>query len=96
MSALVRVPVDVWRIFWMIILTMGYPVHACAYSMCGFNVTLSQISVGVAYSVWSALGVLVVTTMGIVFFNEKCSPAKLVCLALIIGGVVGLNLLDNQ
>jgi drug/metabolite transporter (DMT)-like permease len=63
--------------------------------MLGFNLCLSQIEVGVAYAVWAALGTMVVTSVGIIFFHENCSPVKLFCLALIIAGVVGLNLLES-
>ena len=62
--------------------------------MYGFNISLSQIEVGVAYAVWSALGTLVVSSMGIIFFHEKCNLLKFACLGLIVTGVVGLNLLD--
>ena len=62
--------------------------------MYGFNLCLSQIEVGVAYAVWSALGTLIVTTMGIVFFAEKCTPIKILCLSFIVLGVVGLNVLE--
>jgi len=54
--------------------------------------SLARIEVGVAYAVWSALGSLIVSTVGIVFFNESCDAKKLTCLALIAVGVVGLNL----
>jgi multidrug transporter EmrE-like cation transporter len=58
----------------------------------GFNMALARIEVGVAYAIWSALGSLVVSTVGIVFFGESCDPGKLACLLLIVVGVVGLNL----
>jgi hypothetical protein len=63
--------------------------------MLGFNLCLSQIEVGLAYAVWAALGTIVVTSVGIIFFHEHCSPVKLLCLTLIIAGVVGLNLLES-
>ena len=61
-------------------------------SMTGFNISLSQINVGVAYAAWSALGTLLVTSMGILLFKESFSPFKLLCLSLIVFGVIGLNL----
>jgi small multidrug resistance pump len=63
--------------------------------MGGINIALSQIEIGIAYAVWSALGTLVVTGVGIFVFKESCSPAKILCLSLIIVGVVGLNLLET-
>jgi multidrug transporter EmrE-like cation transporter len=60
--------------------------------MGGFAISLAQIEVGIAYSLWGALGTMVVTTVGIVFFGESYDINKLLCLALILTGVIGLNL----
>ena len=60
--------------------------------MFGFNLSLAKIEVGVAYAVWSALGSLIVSGVGILFFGEAYDAWKLTCLALITVGVVGLNL----
>ena len=62
-------------------------------SMVGFNVSLAQIDVSTAYAVWSALGTMVVTSLGILVFKEKCTLVKIACLFLIVSGVVGLQLL---
>jgi small multidrug resistance pump len=55
-------------------------------------VALDKIDLGIAYAVWSALGTTVLTGVGIAFFGEKYGPTKLACLALVVVGVVGLNL----
>jgi len=62
------------------------------FRMLGFNLSLAKIEVGIAYAVWSAWGTILVTAVGIVFFRESCDLVKLSCLALIVAGVVGLNL----
>ena len=59
--------------------------------MYGFNISLAQVPVGIAYAVWSALGTTLVTTMGIWHFGETMNWKKAVCLLLIVAGVVGLN-----
>jgi multidrug transporter EmrE-like cation transporter len=66
------------------------------YSMSGFAISLAQIEVGIAYSLWGALGTLVVTTVGIVCFGESYDKHKLICLAMIMAGVIGLNLRDTH
>ncbi|MGH3328403.1 MAG: DMT family transporter [Streptomycetales bacterium] len=50
------------------------------------------IEVGVAYAVWSAVGTAAVATYGILVWGESASALKLASLALILVGVVGLNL----
>jgi small multidrug resistance pump len=64
-------------------------------TLCGFNVSLSHLEVGVAYAVWGALGTLIVSAQGYMFFKETYDPIKLACLLLITIGVLGLNLRDH-
>lgn len=66
------------------------------HSMLGFFVALGKIEMGIAYACWSALGTLVVNTVGILFFGESYDRNKLICLGMITAGVVGLNLLDDS
>lgn len=68
----------------------------CFYSICGFCTSLGKIDVGVAYAIWAALGTVIVSTAGIVLFNERISPIKLISILLVIVGVVGLNLSDTH
>jgi small multidrug resistance pump len=60
--------------------------------MVGFNISLAQLDVSVAYAVWSALGTTLVTAVGFCFFGESLDMAKILYLAMIICGVIGLNL----
>ena len=48
--------------------------------------------VGVAYAVWSAVGVAAVAIIGWKFLGESLNPTMVIGLALIIGGVVTLEL----
>lgn len=63
------------------------------YGLCFTFLTLSlkKIEVSVAYSVWSGLGTALIASIGITWFQESASPVKLISLALIITGVIGLN-----
>lgn len=60
--------------------------------MIGFNISLAKIDVSVAYALWGAIGTILVTTAGAVFFGETLDLFKVLCLAMIMSGVVGLNL----
>jgi small multidrug resistance pump len=53
---------------------------------------LKRFELGVAYAVWSGLGTAIVAAIGMTWFREPASALKLVSLALVIAGVVGLNL----
>ncbi|MDM8567633.1 multidrug efflux SMR transporter [Candidatus Halobeggiatoa sp. HSG11] len=54
--------------------------------------TLKVIDVSVAYAVWSGLGTVLITFIGILWFKEPATTIKMISIALIVVGVVGLNL----
>ena len=56
------------------------------------SLTLKKMEVGVVYAIWSAVGTALIATIGILWFKEPISVLKIGSLALIILGVVGLNL----
>lgn len=57
---------------------------------------LRRIELGVAYAIWSGIGTAAIALIGIVLFKELASTLKLVSLALVIAGVVGLNLAEAK
>jgi small multidrug resistance pump len=63
-----------------------------ALSFGSLSLTLKRIDVGVAYAVWSALGTVLIATIGVLWFHEPVTALKIISLVAIIGGVVGLYL----
>ena len=59
------------------------------------TLTLRVLPVGTAYVAWVGIGAMGVALAGILAFGEQASPARLMCLALILAGVVGLRLIDS-
>ena len=55
-------------------------------------IALKRMEVSVAYAVWSAVGTALITVLGMFLFHEKLSMVKIGGIALIILGVVALNL----
>lgn len=55
-------------------------------------VAIQRIEVGVAYAVWAGLGTALIAVIGTVWFGEPLTGFKALCIALIIAGVVGLEL----
>lgn len=66
------------------------------YSLFLFLITLvmKRIDMSMGYAVWAGLSTVLMTVSGIVFFKEHLSFQKLVSLALVVVGVVLLNLSD--
>lgn len=54
--------------------------------------TLKSMEVGTVYAIWSAVGTAAIAAIGIVFLGESASVTKMVGIALVIAGVVVLNL----
>ena len=54
--------------------------------------TTRGIPIGTAYAVWTGLGAVGTTILGMTLFNESRDLLRLACLALIIVGAVGLKL----
>ncbi|GII81762.1 hypothetical protein Sru01_67440 [Sphaerisporangium rufum] len=53
---------------------------------------LKSLDVGTAYAVWTGIGAVGTTTLGVIFMGEDASLMKIASIMLIIAGVVGLNL----
>ncbi len=59
------------------------------------TLAVRSIDISVAYAIWSALGMVVIATIGIVFFGESAGVWKLCSIALIVLGVIGLRLSER-
>ena len=66
-------------------------ILALAISLWTLSISMKTIPVGTAYAVWTGIGAVGVSVLGMVLFGESRELARLVCLAIIIGGVIGLN-----
>ena len=56
------------------------------------SLALRQIPVGIAYAVWSGVGTVLITLIGVLAFRQKIDAAGMLGIALIITGVLVLNL----
>jgi small multidrug resistance pump len=54
--------------------------------------TLKTLSVGTAYAIWAGVGTAAVALIGILFLGESSGLVKITGIALIVAGVVVLNL----
>jgi small multidrug resistance pump len=61
-------------------------------SLLPFGIALKRIDISVGFAIWSALEMVLITSIGILWFREAASPLKMVSLGLILIGVVTLNL----
>jgi small multidrug resistance pump len=59
------------------------------------SLTLKTIPVGIAYAVWSGIGVTLVALIGWLVFGQKLDFAAVAGMGLIIAGVIVLNLFSG-
>ncbi|WP_028561955.1 DMT family transporter [Paenibacillus pinihumi] len=61
-------------------------------SFTSLNFALNSFKISVAYAIWSGAGIILITVAGVVFFSERLSLASFLWIAVIVAGVVGLNM----
>ncbi|MEJ7796356.1 MAG: multidrug efflux SMR transporter [Nocardioides sp.] len=72
---------------WSVAVVAGYAV-----SIWLLAVVVRTLPVSTAYAVWSGLGTAIVAVIGYWFLGEQMGLLKAASLAMIVVGVIGLNL----
>jgi quaternary ammonium compound-resistance protein SugE len=61
-------------------------------SMALLAMALRTLPLGTAYAVWTGIGTVGTAVLGIVLFREPATAMRMLCIALIVAGIVGLKL----
>jgi quaternary ammonium compound-resistance protein SugE len=69
-----------------------WTVAAMIISLWLLGIAMQSLPVGTAYSIWVGVGAVGAVVLGIVLFGEPANAARLISVALIISGIVGLKL----
>ncbi len=76
-------------------LTKGGPIAVMAVgyaiAFCFLALTLKTIPVGIAYAIWSGLGIVLISIAGWVLFRQSLDAPALAGLAMIVAGVIVIN-----
>lgn len=59
------------------------------------SVALREIPVGLAYAIWSGMGVVLIAMIGWVVFKQRLDAPAILGLAMIVGGVVVINVFSK-
>ena len=51
---------------------------------------------GIAYAIWAGIGTVLITVIGIMYFEESSNLLKFFSILLIMTGVIGLHLSGNN
>jgi quaternary ammonium compound-resistance protein SugE len=74
----------VWPSLWTVV-AMGISMVCLSFALC-------EIPMGTAYAVWTGIGAVGTVLLGIALFAEPKNAIRLLCIAMIIGGIAGLKL----
>ena len=55
------------------------------------GLALRTLPLGTAYAIWTGIGTVGTVIYGIAALNEPASAVRLACIAMIIGGIIGLK-----
>lgn len=73
-----------------IIVVVGYSIAFYFLSL-----VLRTIPVGVAYAIWSGLGIALISIVGVIVFGQKLDLAAVIGLILIVSGVAVMNIFSK-
>ena len=73
-----------------LVVVVGYGIAFAFLSL-----TLRTIPVGVAYAIWSGVGIVLVSLLGWLVYGQSLDAPALVGMALILAGVLVMNLFSG-
>lgn len=60
------------------------------------SLVLKTLPMGVAYAIWSGLGIVLISIAGLVLFNQKLDMAAIIGIILIVSGVIVMNVFSSS
>ena len=65
---------------------------AMAASVALLGLAMKELPLGTAYAIWTGIGAVGTVIAGIFLFGESMAPVRLISVALIVTGLIGLKL----
>lgn len=76
---------------WPSVITVG----AMAISIYLLAMALKDLPLGIAYAIWTGIGIIGTVILGIILFQESKDLLKILFVLMIIAGIVGLRLVTS-
>ncbi|ARU87871.1 quaternary ammonium compound efflux SMR transporter SugE [Pseudomonas sp. M30-35] len=67
-------------------------VAAMAVSLVLLGIAMKDLPLGTAYAIWTGIGAIGTVIAGIILFGESMAPMRILSVALIVTGLLGLKL----
>lgn len=78
------------RLWPSVTVVIGY-----AISFYFLALTLRSIPVGIAYAIWSGLGIVLISVIGLLLFGQKLDTPAVIGMGFIITGVIVMNMFSK-
>ena len=73
-----------------VVVVVGYAV-----SFYFLSLTLRTMSIGIAYAIWSGVGIVLIAAAGFLLYRQPLDMPALIGMALILAGVLVINLFSK-
>lgn len=78
------------RMPWTVVTVIGYGIAFYFLSL-----TLRTIPTGIAYAIWSGVGIVLISTAAWAFQGQKLDAAAVIGMGLIVTGVIVMNVFSS-
>jgi small multidrug resistance pump len=78
------------NVWWSVVTLVGYNAAILLLAL-----VVKQMDVSLAYAIWAGAGTALIAVLGMLFLGEVMTAAKGAFIALIVVGVVGLNMVST-
>ncbi len=69
-------------------------VSGTIFSFVLLSIAMKKLPLSVSYAIWTGIGIIGTVLVGIFYFHEPVSISRIICFAMILGGIIGLRLLS--
>lgn len=90
-TSLLKATNEFTKLWPSLIVIAGY---GCSFFF--LTLTLKQIPVGIAYAIWSGLGIVLVSIISFIVYQQKLDTPAIIGISLIISGVVVINIFSKN
>lgn len=79
------------RLWPSLVVVVGYGI-----AFYGLSIAIKTIPVGLAYAIWSGVGIVLISAIGVIWLRQHLDLAAILGLSLIIAGVIVVNLFSRS
>lgn len=74
----------------------AWTVLSMVASLALLGLALKTLPLGTAYAIWTGIGTVGTVVLGIALLGESASLVRLICIALIVSGILGLKAVSPE